>query len=58
MAARDKEGKQLTWLIRHDRPTTITTLAKLVEDAKKDSTLDDATVVLAPHGVDPLPRTS
>lgn len=49
-AARDQDREQFAWLIRHDRPAEIVKLSKLVEryDPKKNPTLDDAAVVLAP----------
>lgn len=51
MATRDKNGVWLAWLVRHDRPAEIMTLAELVDryDSKKNPTLDDSTVVLAPE---------
>ncbi len=51
LAARDKDGVQFAWLVRHDRPAEIMKLGELVEryDAKSNRTLDDATVVLAPE---------
>jgi CRISPR-associated endonuclease/helicase Cas3 len=50
LAARDKDGVQFVWLVRHDRPAEIMKLGELVDryDSKKNPTLDDATVVLAP----------
>jgi CRISPR-associated endonuclease/helicase Cas3 len=50
LAARDKDGVQCVWLVRHDRPAEFMALAELVDryDSKKNPTLDDATVVLAP----------
>jgi CRISPR-associated endonuclease/helicase Cas3 len=50
LAARDKDGTQFAWLVRHDRQAEIVKLGKLVEryDSKKNPTLDDATLVLAP----------
>jgi CRISPR-associated endonuclease/helicase Cas3 len=51
LAGHDTDGVQLAWLIRHDRPAEIVKLRELVEDydPKKNRTLDDATVVLAPE---------
>ncbi|MDP2320179.1 MAG: type I-U CRISPR-associated helicase/endonuclease Cas3 [Acidobacteriota bacterium] len=50
LAARDQEGALLAWLVRHDVPAEIVKLSELVEryDSKRNPTLDDATVVLAP----------
>jgi len=50
LAARDKESAQRAWLIRHDAPAKFMKLSELVDryDSKKNPTLDDATVVLAP----------
>jgi len=50
LAARDSTRTQVAWLVRHDRPAEIVALAELVDryDAKRNPTLDDATVVLAP----------
>lgn len=48
LAERDNDGVQLAWLIRHDKPAEIMTLGELVDDSKRNPTLDDATVVLAP----------
>lgn len=50
LAARDKDGLLFVWLVRHDRPTEIVKLIDLVDryDSRKNPTLDDATVVLAP----------
>lgn len=50
LAVRDKDGLQLAWIVRHDRPAQILKLVDLVEryDSKRNPTLDDATVVLAP----------
>jgi CRISPR-associated endonuclease/helicase Cas3 len=50
LAARDEDGVQLAWLIRHDEPARIMKLAELVDryDSNKNPTLDGATVVLAP----------
>lgn len=48
LAARDEGGMQFAWLILHDKPAQIVKLVKLVDDAKKNPTLDDATVILAP----------
>lgn len=44
------EGEQQVWLLRHDAPAQMGRLRDLVEkyDAKRNPTLDDATVVLAP----------
>lgn len=51
LAARDRDNVQFAWLVRHDRPAEIMKLVELVEryDSKKNPTLDDATVVLAPE---------
>jgi CRISPR-associated endonuclease/helicase Cas3 len=51
LAARDKNGLQFAWLIRPDSPAEILKLNELVDhyDSKKNPTLDDATVVLAPE---------
>lgn len=51
IAARDKDGMQFAWLVRHDKPAQIMKLRELVEayDSKKNPALDDATVVLAPE---------
>lgn len=51
LAARDKDGVQFAWLVRNDRPAEIVKLGALVDryDSKKNPTLDDATVVLAPQ---------
>jgi CRISPR-associated endonuclease/helicase Cas3 len=51
LATRDKDGEQFVWLIRHDRPAEIMKLGELVDryDSKRNPTLDDATVVLAPE---------
>lgn len=50
LAERDNNGEQLVWLIRKDGPAEIMKLFELVSryDSKKNPTLDDATVVLAP----------
>lgn len=50
VAARDSKGEWQAWLIRHDQPAEIVRLRELVEryDARKNPTLDDATVVLDP----------
>lgn len=50
LAARDREGAQCAWLVRHDRPAEFLRLRDLVDryDSKKNPTLDDATVVLPP----------
>ena len=47
--ARDKDGDQFAWLIRHDRPAEIVKLGDLIDRSKKGPSLDDATVVLAPE---------
>lgn len=49
--ARDKDRLQFAWLVRHDQPAVIMKLDELVDsyDSKKNPTLDDATVVLAPE---------
>ncbi|HEX2824752.1 MAG TPA: type I-U CRISPR-associated helicase/endonuclease Cas3 [Burkholderiales bacterium] len=51
LAARDKDGNHFAWLVRHDRPAEIMKLVELVDryDSKRNPTLDDATVVLAPE---------
>lgn len=51
VAARDKVGDWLAWLVRHGRPAEIVSLSELVDDydPKKKPTLDDAIVVLAPE---------
>lgn len=51
LAARDKDRAQFAWLVRHDRPAEFMKLGDLVDryDSKKNRTLDDATVVLAPE---------
>jgi CRISPR-associated endonuclease/helicase Cas3 len=51
LAARDKDGVQRAWLVRHDEPAEIVKLVDLVDgyDSKKNPTLDAATVVLAPE---------
>jgi len=51
LAARDKDGAQRAWLIRHDAPAMFLKLDELVDryDSKKNPTLDHATVVLAPE---------
>jgi CRISPR-associated endonuclease/helicase Cas3 len=51
LATRDKDGAQFAWLVRHDKPAEIRKLVELVDryDSKKNLTLDDATVVLAPE---------
>jgi CRISPR-associated endonuclease/helicase Cas3 len=51
LAARDKDGKQRVWLIRHDAPARFMKLNELVDhyDPKKNPILDSATVVLAPE---------
>jgi CRISPR-associated endonuclease/helicase Cas3 len=50
VAVRNKDRVQLAWLVRHDRPAEIVELGELVDgyDLKRNPTLDDATVVLAP----------
>ena len=50
LAARDKDGTQYAWLVRHDRPAEFIKLSQLVDryDSKRNPTLEDATVVLAP----------
>ncbi|MFO1321354.1 MAG: type I-U CRISPR-associated helicase/endonuclease Cas3 [Burkholderiales bacterium] len=51
LAKRDKEGVQNAWLVRQDKPAEIVKLVEIVEsyDPKKNPTLDDATLVLAPE---------
>lgn len=51
LAARDEEGEQAAWLVRHDQPASFIGLRKLVEDydPKKNPTLNGATVILAPQ---------
>jgi CRISPR-associated endonuclease/helicase Cas3 len=51
VAARDKDGAQLVWLVRHHKPAEMMKLSQLVDDydSKKNRTLDDATVILAPE---------
>lgn len=51
LSVRDQDGVQFAWLVRHDRPAEIMKLGELVDryDSKKNRTLDDATVVLAPE---------
>ncbi len=51
LVGRDKDGVQLAWLVHHDRPAEIIRLVDLVTsyDSKKNPTLDNATVVLAPE---------
>jgi CRISPR-associated endonuclease/helicase Cas3 len=51
LAARDKDGLQFAWLVRHDSPAEIMRLVDLVDryDSKRNPILDDATVVLAPE---------
>lgn len=51
IARRDEEGVQRAWLIRHDSPAAFLNLRELIAlyDSKKNPTLDDATVVLAPQ---------
>jgi CRISPR-associated endonuclease/helicase Cas3 len=50
LVSRDKDGLQNAWLVRHDEPARIVKLRELVGryDSKKNRTLDDATVILAP----------
>jgi len=50
LAARDEDGVQLAWLLRHDKPAEFVKLTELVDryDSKRNPTLDGATVVLAP----------
>lgn len=50
IAERDESGTQCAWLIRNDRPATIVKLRDLIDtyDPKKNPTLDNATIVLAP----------
>jgi len=51
LAASDKDSAQFAWLLRHDRPAEIIKLVELIDryDSKRNSTLDDAIVVLAPE---------
>jgi CRISPR-associated endonuclease/helicase Cas3 len=51
LAARDTGGVQMVWLIRNDAPAQFVKLTDLVEryDPKRNPTLDEATVVLAPQ---------
>lgn len=51
LAARDKDGVQFAWLVRHDKRAEIVKLRDLVGryDSRKIPTLDDAIVVLAPE---------
>ena len=51
LAARDGGSVQFAWLVRHDQPAEILKLRELVDryDAKRNPTLDGATVVLAPE---------
>jgi CRISPR-associated helicase Cas3 len=51
LAARDKDHEQNVWLVRHDEPARIMKLQVLLEkyDNKRNPTLDDATVILAPE---------
>lgn len=51
VTSRDKDGTQRAWLVRHDRSAEIMELGELVAqyDSKRNPTLDDATVVLAPE---------
>lgn len=50
IVVRDVNRVELAWLVRHDRPAEIVDLRRLLEDydPKRNPTLDDATVVLAP----------
>ncbi len=51
LTVRDDGGAQRAWLIRHDAPAMFVKLSELVDgyDSKKNPTLDNATVVLAPE---------
>ncbi len=51
LAARDKDGEQWAWLIRHDAPASFIKLRELVDshDSNRNPVLNDATVVLAPE---------
>lgn len=51
LAVRDTDRVQFAWLVRHGRPTEIMKFVELVEgyDSKRNPTLDDATIVLAPE---------
>lgn len=51
MVERDATGKQVVWLVRYDRAAEVVPLAELIEryDAKRNPTLGDATVILAPQ---------
>lgn len=51
LAERSGNAEQFAWLVRYDRPAEIVKLGELVGryDSKKNPTLDDATVVLAPE---------
>lgn len=51
LAVRDKDDSRLAWLVRYDRPAEIVKLGELVDryDSKKNPTLDNAMVVLAPE---------
>lgn len=51
LAERDEESEQRVWLIRHDASAEFMKLNELVDryDSKKNPTLDEATVVLAPQ---------
>lgn len=51
LAARKEDRTQFIWLVRHDKPAKIMKIDELVDlyDVRKNPTLDDATVVLAPE---------
>lgn len=51
LAARDKGAEQFAWLVRPDKPAEIVKLGELVGsyDSKRNPTLDDATILLAPE---------
>lgn len=51
LAAKGDGDTRLAWLIRHDRPAEILKFSELIDryDPRKNPTLDDATVVLAPE---------
>ncbi len=51
LADRNATGAQVVWLVRHDRAAEILPLAELVDryDPKRNPTLDNATVILAPQ---------
>jgi CRISPR-associated endonuclease/helicase Cas3 len=51
LAARDEEGVQQVWLVRQDKPAEQIKLTALVDlyDSRKNPTLDNATVILAPE---------